>query len=454
MKKTKITLAIFLLTTLSITSNLVCQEAPIPQEVPTQTPEPVLHVHIASLEQHALHIVTDHWYRQTFRAPVAARLTENLVRSIQHRYKLKDQARQWGITPQTCIDHLNADALHHTLWQTRVGHNTLWQTRNGLEQQNAYTLQSLVEQAAREGNNDCLRSLLSHSTTPHTLIQPEMLFEAIEYNERETAHILLEQSAHYATTHRDLARHIALLNARSHIFLDTPLHASLRHRRFDLTNFILRYYPDMTSGDHLGKYPLQAAVYAHAPEEIIIRLLRQDATTTTVNHADDNGYTALHDAAKNADGATVNLLLANGAHLESCEHIFNRTPLYLAAIHGNYSTAQALLRAGANPTAHIENTSTIVNATLSALTLAKNAQREQNAQLPESQEERYQQSIEPLTTTALLFIHECDQLFTDPKIIQEIARDARACASPEITAALQARGIDILQCQDSSTQNN
>ncbi|MDZ4097625.1 MAG: ankyrin repeat domain-containing protein [Methylophilaceae bacterium] len=281
-----------------------------------------------------------------------------------------------------------------------------------------------------------------------------MLFEAIEYNEQETAHILLEQSAHYATTHQQLAEHRALLNARSPIFLDTPLHASLRHRRFDLTNYILRYYPDMTSGDHLGKYPLQAAAYAHAPEEIFIRLLRQDATTTTVNHADDNGYTALHDAAIHADGTTIALLLANGAHLERCEQIYNRTPLYLAAIHGNYSAAQALLRAGANPVAHIENTPTILNATLSALTHAKNAQREQNAQLPESQEERYQHSIEPLTQTALLFIRECDQLFTDPKIIQEIVRDARACDSPEIMAALQIRGIDMTQSQKTSTHHN
>ncbi len=426
MKKIKIALASYLLVTLT-TAPLLCQETPVAEQ-------PALRVHVASLWQRALHPVFDQWYKDSFREATASRLPQTLRESIQQIHRLKDQARRdrhWGITPEQCVTtNRSNDTLHYILWHTREGYK-----KNSTDAVNR-----LVALAAEYGNDDCLASLLSHALTPQTLIDPKLLFDAIEANEVETARILLEHGAN--------------LSAQDYPLQDTPLHASLRQKRFEITELILKRKPqnnslqeltlhsapDLTLVNSSQQLPLHQAVLSAAPYDIIKKLLSLDPTV--INTPSFYGQTALHGAAKECDSTIIQLLLQHGAQLESRNDV-GRTPFHCAAAHGNSSAVSALLQAGANPTPGKAEVPTVLNGTLLQLAAAKNFWKTQNAQLPESQYEYYAQSIEPLTQTALLLIRECDALFAHPAMITKILQDVGACQSPEIIQALHTRGVDL-----------
>ncbi len=425
MKKTTITLVAYLLATLT-TASLLCQEPPVEQQV--------LHVHVASLWQRALHPVVDQWYKESFREQTNPRLPQNIRESIQQIYRLKDSARKnrhWGITPEQCIAaDRSADTLHYILWHTREGYN----------QQSTEAVKRLIALAVEEGNDDCLASLLGHARTPQTLIEPEALFNAIDNNEVQMAKILLEYGAP--------------INTKNYPLDETALHASLRQWRFEITELILKRkpknnslqelilhsMPDLTLVNSSQELPLHEAVRAVAPYAIIKKLLILDPMA--INTPSFYGKTALHGAARKCDGAIIQLLIEHGAQLERRDDSA-RTPLHWAAASGNSSAVTALLQAKANPAPSDAEVPTVLNGTLLQLAAAKNYWKEQNAQLPESQEERYQRSIEPLTQTAILLIEKCDALFTHPATIKEILQDVSACASPEIIQALHTRNIDL-----------
>lgn len=384
MKKIKIILAAYLLTTLT-TASLLCQEPPVAEQ-------PALRVHIASLEQRALHAVVDQWYKDSFRKETNPRLSQFLVESIQQIDSLKDKARRkehWGITPEQCINsNRNADTLNYILWHTQEGYN----------KRNSDALKSMVSLAVESGNDDCLASLLAHARAPQTLIEPATLFAAIRKNKLPPVKILLEHGANPNVQDYTPALHIA--------------------------------------------------VDADASIEIIQELLKKDPSNIAIETPSYGGKTILYAAAINHhDPAVIQLLIQNGAQLESRDDS-DYTPLDSAATFGNSSAVSALLQAGANPVPRHDSMRTVLNLTLLQLAAAKNFGTRQEHQPSASQSEYYSESIEPLTETALLLIRSCDKLFANTDTIKKILKDVGPCESSEIIQALQARGINLSLAPD------
>jgi ankyrin repeat protein len=79
------------------------------------------------------------------------------------------------------------------------------------------------------------------------------------------------------------------------------------------------------------------------------RWARFMADFSDVNSFDTRGFTPLHRAAALGEVEYVDMLIANGAVVDSQNPVLGGTPLHFAALSGNVSTVRALLAAGADP---------------------------------------------------------------------------------------------------------
>ena len=110
----------------------------------------------------------------------------------------------------------------------------------------------------------------------------------------------------------------------------------------------------------VGRAVEQAAVDGEAevePERWLVTAARRGHVETTrsllaagaaVNHADNNGWTALHTAAEEGHVETMKALLAAGAEVNHADND-GETALYAAAKQGHVEAIQTLLAAGADP---------------------------------------------------------------------------------------------------------
>lgn len=163
--------------------------------------------------------------------------------------------------------------------------------------------------AARRGNHESLRLLLSYGADPFTVTRNEgrnALHLAAQYDCLPSVRMLLQ----YRTGNR-----IFDIDARDS-YGDTPLRISTSHDCATITSALIKYGANLNIGDHFGETPLLGAVFENAHSGVA-QLLDAGADCTTKTQ---HGNTVLHWAANEADYETLGLLKRarmSGLHIES-----------------------------------------------------------------------------------------------------------------------------------------
>jgi len=126
----------------------------------------------------------------------------------------------------------------------------------------------------------------------------------------------------------------------------TPLHLASSKGHIEIVEFLLNHGADMELEIFDGETPLMlAAQHArHRQYETIKTLLEHGAK---VNHKDENGRTALHNAAMHRGKEVINLLISYGADVNA-RNKYQSTPLHQAAMLNNIEAAKALVEHGAD----------------------------------------------------------------------------------------------------------
>ncbi len=126
----------------------------------------------------------------------------------------------------------------------------------------------------------------------------------------------------------------------------TPLHLASGKGHIEIVEFLLNHGADIELEIFNRDTPLLvAARYArHGQYETIKTLLEHGAK---VNHKDENGRTALHDAAMYSGKEVINLLISYGADVNA-RNKHQSTPLHQAAMLSNIEAAKALVEHGAD----------------------------------------------------------------------------------------------------------
>lgn len=124
---------------------------------------------------------------------------------------------------------------------------------------------------------------------------------------------------------------------------DTPLYHASRNGHVDTVRALLDFGASSTSGPD-GTTPLQiASLFGHKQ---VVEMLLQAGPKDIVNHANLDGFTALHSAAQNGSIEVLNLLLdANGPF--SAKTPKGVTPLHVATWHSHIDFVHRLLLVGA-----------------------------------------------------------------------------------------------------------
>ena len=126
----------------------------------------------------------------------------------------------------------------------------------------------------------------------------------------------------------------------------TPLHLASGKGHFEIVEFLLNHGADIELEICTGDTPLVlAARYAKDGQYETIKVLLEHGAK--VNHKDENGRTALHDAAMYSSREVINLLISYGADVNEREE-YQITPLHQAAMLKNIEAAKALIENGAD----------------------------------------------------------------------------------------------------------
>ena len=126
----------------------------------------------------------------------------------------------------------------------------------------------------------------------------------------------------------------------------TPLHLASGTGHIEMVEFLLNHGADIELENFIGDTPLLlAARYArYGKYETIKTLLEHGAK---VNHKDENGRSALHDAAMYSGKEVINLLISYGADVNARDE-HQSTPLHQAAMLNNIEAAKALVEHGSD----------------------------------------------------------------------------------------------------------
>ena len=190
------------------------------------------------------------------------------------------------------------------------------------------------------------------------------------------------RSLHEAAEGGDREGVLALLQAGADIeqrdaLSDTPLQCALRSGQREVVELLLDWGANFSTNDSEGFTPAERAIYEgytdilqllvargapFNPKNILNAAATYSGPTDKhqtvefllrhgcdVNAQDEQGLTALHDAAAANYVQTIRLLASKGAKLNPVEHIHGWTPLHLAAITNKEESVKTLLELGANP---------------------------------------------------------------------------------------------------------
>ena len=127
----------------------------------------------------------------------------------------------------------------------------------------------------------------------------------------------------------------------------TPLHLASSKGHIEIVEFLLDHGADIELEIFNGDTPLLvAARYArHGKQYETIKTLLEHGAK--VNHKDEDGRAALHDAAMYSGKEVINLLISYGADVNARDK-HKSTPLHQAAMLNNIEAAKALVEHGAD----------------------------------------------------------------------------------------------------------
>lgn len=155
------------------------------------------------------------------------------------------------------------------------------------------------------------------------------LIEAAKVGEVQTVRALVKQRVDLNATEADGS---------------TALHWAVHRDYVEIADALIRAGANVKAANRYGVTPLSLAC-TNGNAEIVARLLKAGADANTTL---PGGETALMTAAAAGNAAVVRLLLVNGANPNATEETRGQTPLMLAAAENNAAVVRALVEGGAH----------------------------------------------------------------------------------------------------------
>lgn len=209
-------------------------------------------------------------------------------------------------------------------------------------------------------------SCLAEIQTETALTPAALLQNAIKDGQLEEVKLLIEQGIevnqpstqgvtplHHAVIHNQTNIAAVLLQAGAKVDVKdaateaTPLHLAALYGREDIANLLITKGANVNATMKFGITPLLVAAQFNQPQ--IVRLLSElPNNKVAINHADQEGFTALHFAAQNGDVIIARLLIDRGANVNLRDKTNQATPLTIAIENNHLEMVQLLKDHGAN----------------------------------------------------------------------------------------------------------
>ncbi|KAF4458682.1 1-alkyl-2-acetylglycerophosphocholine esterase, partial [Fusarium albosuccineum] len=114
----------------------------------------------------------------------------------------------------------------------------------------------------------------------------------------------------------------------------TPLHIASQHESRTMVDLLLKYGANPALTDKEQRLPLHCACQ-YSSKSVVENLLWEEAARNRINAGDCQGQTALHYAATRVQDEICEILLRNGANIDTRDHD-GRTPLMVAVQQGHF----------------------------------------------------------------------------------------------------------------------
>jgi ankyrin len=200
---------------------------------------------------------------------------------------------------------------------------------NEIQSESAFTPDMLLQNAIKAGQLDDVRILLEQGGID--INQPfgqgiTPLHSAVINNQENIAAVLIQ--------------HGAKVDAEDATTQATPLHLAALYGRENIANLLIRNGANVNAVMKFGITPLLVASQ-FKQAQIVQLLLDHKKTPVNINHADQEGFTALHFVAQNGDPVIAGMLVEHKAKLNLLDKN-QSTPLAIANQNSHFDIARIL----------------------------------------------------------------------------------------------------------------
>lgn len=198
-----------------------------------------------------------------------------------------------------------------------------------IQTESAFSAEMLLQNAIKAGQLDDVRILLEQGGID--LNQPfgqgiTFLHSAVINNQENIAALLIQQGAK--------------VDAQDTSTQATPLHLAALYGRENIANLLIQKGANVNAVMKFGITPLLVASQ-FKQAQIVQLLLDNKKTLVNINHADEEGFTALHFVAQNGDPVIAAMLVEHNATL----NLFDKnklTPVAVATQNNHLDIARML----------------------------------------------------------------------------------------------------------------
>jgi ankyrin repeat protein len=197
-----------------------------------------------------------------------------------------------------------------------------------IQTESAFTPEMLLQNAIKNGQLDDVRTLLDQKVVD--INQPfgqgiTPLHSAVINNQENIAAVLIQAGAK--------------IDAEDTTTQATPLHLAALYGRANIATLLIQKGANVNAVMKFGITPL---LVASQFKQAQVAQLLIDNPKTNINHADQEGFTALHFVAQNGDAIIADMLVEHKANLNLLDKTNKSTPLAIANQNNHFDISRLL----------------------------------------------------------------------------------------------------------------